>query len=242
MPEMTVAQAFQLALSHHQSGRLDDAEKLYRIILNAHPQHSDCLHLCGVIAHQRGNNIEAIDLIGRALVEKPDVPEYNNNIAEAFRAIGRLQDAKEHYGYALKANPDYVQAHANLGICLSYLGEAEKGMFHLTKALALEPENIRANIALADALTEQSKLQDALAVIRSLLRKHPNQQQAKERQHNLERRLRLEGGSEVDDQALFKALRQSIEKKETFLVIDVKRFSHPDCPIVIDYFVVSRRF
>src|SRR5664279_3150979 len=48
-PEL--ASAFSQALALHQAGRLADAEKMYRIILKAQPDHFDSLHLLGVIFH-----------------------------------------------------------------------------------------------------------------------------------------------------------------------------------------------
>lgn len=54
MPEMTVFQAFDLALLHHQSGRWDEAESVYRLVLGAAPRHFGALHNLGLIAHQRG--------------------------------------------------------------------------------------------------------------------------------------------------------------------------------------------
>ena len=51
---MTIPQALQLAVQHHQAGRLAEAELLYRQILAAQPNHADALHLLGVMAQQVG--------------------------------------------------------------------------------------------------------------------------------------------------------------------------------------------
>ena len=60
---MTVQQAFEAAFHHHQSGRLAEAEALYRQILALEPRHAEALHLLGVIAHQTGRNDVAVDWI-----------------------------------------------------------------------------------------------------------------------------------------------------------------------------------
>jgi len=49
----TIAQALELALGHHQAGRLGEAESLYRQVLAVEPRHPDALHLLGVAAHDR---------------------------------------------------------------------------------------------------------------------------------------------------------------------------------------------
>jgi len=39
MAQLTHQQAFELALQHHQAGRLREAEQLYRQILTYQPEH-----------------------------------------------------------------------------------------------------------------------------------------------------------------------------------------------------------
>jgi len=80
MPQITVQQAFDLALKHHQSGQLQQAEQLYRQILAQQPQHADALHLLGVITHQMGRYDIAINLIHQAIALKADYPEAHNNL------------------------------------------------------------------------------------------------------------------------------------------------------------------
>ncbi len=60
------------AMALHRAGRLDQAEAAYRAMLDPHPGHSDALHLLGVIASQRGQFEQAIELISRALASAPD--------------------------------------------------------------------------------------------------------------------------------------------------------------------------
>lgn len=47
---LTVAQALQQAISHHRAGRLQDAERIYRAILQAQPKHPDANHNLGLLA------------------------------------------------------------------------------------------------------------------------------------------------------------------------------------------------
>ena len=54
MSQLTIQQAFDLAVRHHQAGHLQQAEQLYRQILAQQPGHADALHMLGLIAHQLG--------------------------------------------------------------------------------------------------------------------------------------------------------------------------------------------
>lgn len=50
-----ISQLIQTGLEHHQAGRLQEAETIYRAILKEQPQHANALHLLGLIAHQVGS-------------------------------------------------------------------------------------------------------------------------------------------------------------------------------------------
>ena len=90
---VTVPQAFDLALQHHQAGRLAEAEALYREILTLQPNHTDALHFIGVVFHQTGRYDLAIGLIGRSVGLNPNNPAAYGNLGEACRATGRLDEA-----------------------------------------------------------------------------------------------------------------------------------------------------
>ena len=84
-PMPTVAEAMSAALSHHQAGRLGEAEQLYRQILAVDPNHAVAWHLLGVIASQLGRNDAAEKSIGRALELQPNYAEARNNLGLAYR-------------------------------------------------------------------------------------------------------------------------------------------------------------
>src|SRR5262249_61826096 len=63
------------AIGQHQSGQFAAAERCYRRILNARPDHVEARHLLGVLRFQQGRHQEALDLIARALRAQPNYPE-----------------------------------------------------------------------------------------------------------------------------------------------------------------------
>ena len=48
--ELTIGQALQQGIAAHKQGKLQVAERLYRTILQAQPQHPDANHNLGVLA------------------------------------------------------------------------------------------------------------------------------------------------------------------------------------------------
>lgn len=85
----TVNELIQIAVGHHQNGQLQKAETVYRRILQDNPHHTDVLHLLGLLAHQRGNNVIAVELINKAIASNPDVPLFHSNLGLALNALGK---------------------------------------------------------------------------------------------------------------------------------------------------------
>ena len=81
------------AVAAHRRGRLELAEPIYRDILRKAPDHADALHLLGLVAHQRGDQAEAVRLIGRAMRLDPAKAAYANSIGLALLAQGRPDEA-----------------------------------------------------------------------------------------------------------------------------------------------------
>ena len=62
-----VAAMLKHGMDFHKSGRLIEAEAIYRQILTATPSHFEALYLLGIIQYQRGNYDGAVLQIDLAL-------------------------------------------------------------------------------------------------------------------------------------------------------------------------------
>src|ERR1700727_2786173 len=102
---MNSSDAIQVAISHHQAGRLAEAEAIYRQVLARFPDYADALHLLGTLACQTGALEVAIDLIGRAIAVCPGEAAYHLNLGESYRRAGRRDDAIASFGRALELRP-----------------------------------------------------------------------------------------------------------------------------------------
>ena len=119
----TISEALAIAIQHHQAGRLQAAEQIYRQILAAEPNHADAIHLLGVIASQVGKHEIAVEYIQRAIRLQGNAAFFHNNLGEAYRALRRIPEAVACYRRALELKPDYAEAHCNLGTCLEGAGQ-----------------------------------------------------------------------------------------------------------------------
>ena len=141
-----------LALRHHQQGQLDQAAQFYLAILAVQPAHPEALHLLGVVAHQKGDHAGAVELIARAIAGNPCDAMYHANLAEAYRALGRLDQAIASCRAALRLRPDYPEAANNLGLALLGQGKIDDAVAQLGEALRLKPDYAMACNNLGNAL------------------------------------------------------------------------------------------
>jgi predicted O-linked N-acetylglucosamine transferase (SPINDLY family) len=168
-----IQEVFAAAVGHHQAGRLNDAERLYRQILQTDPRHADALHFLGVLAHQIGRNDVAVDLIGRAIAQNGRVPAFHNNLGNALKALGKLQEAASSYAVALLHQPNHVGVLFNLGLVLQTQGQFEEAAACYRRALNLKPDYADAHGNLGNTLQAQGKLEEAVASYGQALRHRP---------------------------------------------------------------------
>jgi len=171
---LNLQQQFDSALSHHQAGRLAEAEAAYRRILSADPNDADALHLLGVIANQTGRNDEAIDLIGRAVELDPEYAEAHFNLGNALAERGDLDRAIASYGKAIQLTPAYVEAHLNLGDVLLKAGRLDEAIASFQQAVRLKPDYAKAHNNLGSALAEKGRHDEAIAAYRRAIELKPD--------------------------------------------------------------------
>ncbi|WP_408226495.1 O-linked N-acetylglucosamine transferase family protein [Paraburkholderia sediminicola] len=74
--EQDIALVLQTALQHHHQAEFDDAEALYRAILEAMPHHADVLYNLGVLLGQTNRAVGAVPLFERILGFQPHNGQY----------------------------------------------------------------------------------------------------------------------------------------------------------------------
>jgi len=79
-------------MAHHRARRLNDAERLYRLVCDSDPNNARAFHLWGVVPHQLGRR-DAASLVGRAVMLNPDFAEAHNDRGAILAPCGLLVDA-----------------------------------------------------------------------------------------------------------------------------------------------------
>jgi predicted O-linked N-acetylglucosamine transferase (SPINDLY family) len=174
---VAVAEALTIAREHHESGRLDMAEQIYREILRVEPGHADALCLLGVLAGQSGKYQQAVELLGEALRAR-DHPVVHLNLGGAYIGLGNSQEAIACYHRALKLQPEYAEAYYGLGRAQLALRRLDEAAASFRRAVQLKPDYAEAHFSLGNVLADKGAQAEAAACYRQTLQLRPQYVQA----------------------------------------------------------------
>ena len=166
---MAIDRKFRQALALQQERNLDAAERLYREILAAAPDHFDALHMLGVVHYQCGRWQAAVESIGKAIEQQPEVAAAHLNLGPPLQKLRRYEEALASYDRALLLQPDYANALLNRGNVLQDLHRNAEALASYDRVLALAPDYAEALYNRGNALLDDERLDAALASYDSAL-------------------------------------------------------------------------
>lgn len=169
VPVLQPAELFDQALAHHQNGRLEQAEALYRQILAVDESHVDSLHLLGVVAYQSGRLQLAEEMIRQAIGRHADIAAFHSNLGNVLKDQGRLTEALQCYEQAIALQPDYVDALFNLANVLRDQGQAALSLQRYQQVLRLRPDYAEAYLDAGVAWAALERMEEAANCYRQAL-------------------------------------------------------------------------
>ena len=163
-----------LAISHHNAGRLAEAEAIYRRILSGDPNHRDALHLLGILAGQSGRPRIAVELITKAIALSPETSVYFQSLAEIQREMGTPQEALSSLRRALELDPDSPIALDRLGNLQREMGRLDAALEMFERYTRLRPDSPEGHNNTGVCLKEMGRSQEAVAAYRRALQLNPD--------------------------------------------------------------------
>jgi len=137
------------------AGDLDRVESLCRTLLAQNESHLQACHLLGAVALRRRNPQEAANWLEKALVGGLTNPVVLNNCGEAYRQLGRLDEAYARFEQALRMDNLSPYPHFNLGLLMRTRGQAREAEHFFRSALIADPAMARAHYELAELYREE---------------------------------------------------------------------------------------
>ena len=92
--ELIIEKALQEAMAAHNEGKLQDAERLYRLVLKFNPKHPDANHNLGLLAALECKTDIALPFFRAALEAHPKEGKYWVSYIDALIQEQQLENAK----------------------------------------------------------------------------------------------------------------------------------------------------
>ncbi len=171
---VSVAEALAIGTQHLQAGKLAEAERILRQILQVDPQNAQALFLLGSMALQTNHLELALQLLGDAIRLDDSQALYHANLGEALRHLNRLDDALSANLQAVRLDRQLPSGQLNLSLVYAQRGEWDAAIRHSREALRLDPRAALAYTNLAFAHHQKGEFAQAAAVLRDGLRVAPD--------------------------------------------------------------------
>ena len=180
---LKVDQALHQAIAHHKAGRLQEAERLYRSILQTEPNHPVASHNLEVLAVQGQRPVvtlphfnTAADRLEQGSDTDPSALEISclsqvfteGHYSEVARLARQMTECYPLHGLGWKV----------LGVALSELGQSADALVFMQKAVDLIPRDAEAHNNLGNAQCALNQLADAVASYRQALNINPGYAEA----------------------------------------------------------------
>ena len=104
--ELSIDQALQQGVAAHKEGRLQDAERFYRTILQSQPAHPDANHNLGVLAVSLNKADAALPLFKTALEANPKIEQFWLSYIDALIKEKQFDNARQVLAQARKQGVD----------------------------------------------------------------------------------------------------------------------------------------
>jgi predicted O-linked N-acetylglucosamine transferase (SPINDLY family) len=132
------------------------------------------MHLLGVVAHQKGENENALELIQQAIQSEPNTAFYYCSLGDVYSDLGNITDAIFSYQKAIELKPELVEVHFNMGNAYQVHGQLDEAIASYQKALVLKPDLAVAHQNIAAAFNKSGDFDQAIFHYQKFLNLKPD--------------------------------------------------------------------
>lgn len=139
-PSSDSSDSLARAMALHQQGQLEQARQIYRAILAREPNHGGAHHYLGLLEHQGGNLMAALEHLQKAVQSAGAEPFYWVNLGNLFKDLQRPEAAEQAFQQALALQPGDPLALYNLGHLYQLYSRWPEAAAAFTQAVAQQPD------------------------------------------------------------------------------------------------------
>ena len=173
-----VQKQVEQALALVRNGRLQEAEILYRSIVNAGIKEAALFYQLAMVCGMQGKNQDMAIFLKQVLSIKPDFPEELCRLGDALAQRDDLEGAIKAYYKALLIRPNFPEALHNLGNALQQKGLLDAAISAYQKVLNIRPDLPETLNSLGNALQKKLDLDAAIIYYRKALAIKPDYPEA----------------------------------------------------------------
>ncbi len=162
------AASIDKAISLHQSGQLEKADKAYARLLKNTPKHTDALHMRGVLKLQQGLHQQAEHLLKSAVAVDQADPWIRFHLAEVLAVTNRHELAAKQFLLAIEKGANEADVHFMYANSLFELGEFQSAIDHYQASLEFVPDDPDCRLNLANALEANDQVLQAIEILEPL--------------------------------------------------------------------------
>ena len=161
--KLTINQTLQQAVTAHQEGKLEEAEKLYKKILDTEPTNFDANKNLSIFFYKLGRLDEAEASCKKTIELKPDFMECYYDLGNILYQLGKLDEAEKNFQKVIELKPDHIEAYFNLSIIFRDLDRFDEAEKNFKKVIELKPDHIGVHFILGINYKKQKKLSMAIS-------------------------------------------------------------------------------
>ena len=160
-----ITKSLELADAYGKAGRSKEMEQICRQLLAAFPDCAEAWNRLGILMAERGNGLQALACLERAIRLAPREPSFHANLGEIMRRAGLADIALQHCTRAVELGPNYMIAHLNLGYALLDLGQADKALPHFELVHTRDKNNLQAWFGLGLSYAKLKQAETAIGIL-----------------------------------------------------------------------------
>ena len=154
-------------------GRHDDAETMFKSVIEIHPKHVAALTGLGHIARHRRDRAGALGYFEAAAKADPADLWVRCDLANILRELSRFGEAEAMFKTVIESRQDHVGALAGLGHIARQRGELDAAIGYFEAGAKADPKNPDLGCELASVLREASRLDEAERTLNAVVEMHP---------------------------------------------------------------------
>ena len=168
--ELTIEEALKQGVAAHKEGRLQDAEKLYRAILQSQPTHPDANHNLGLITVSLNKTDVALPLFKTALEASPQIEQFWLSYIDALIKEKQFDNAVHFVEQARKQGTlTEEDAHFHNAAINQNMGRSDEALEGYKRAITLKSDHAQAHFNLGNLLHKLGRLEEAEASYRQAI-------------------------------------------------------------------------